>query len=291
MPVQIFDKKHTELKAVVIDFVDVKHADLSGLIAMKEVMVYARRKGVLFITMNVLPELQSLFARSHIVSDDIKACSPQLHENIRSAGIIAAEEDHLHQQRAATQGQSLDMESLGAVQLILSQQGNYDSMVELSMMSTSDNQTAQGNPHAAQQRETKGQLDETIFEESQHGSECQGNGGGDGGNLDVDVGLAWEDDEETREDMAGSGGLSARKNSYSPIPGQRGGGVMGHFSSADAGDGEDGGYIIAASGDAPVAGNGTVSHAVGEYKDAPVDEGAGSHTIHHISTATDEHRL
>jgi SulP family sulfate permease len=52
------DSDICELSVVVIDFVDVKHVDLSGLLAMRDVMLEAKSRGIAFVTVNVLPNIQ-----------------------------------------------------------------------------------------------------------------------------------------------------------------------------------------------------------------------------------------
>jgi hypothetical protein len=99
------------LKAVVIDFVDVKHVDLSGLVAMNEVMNYARKKDLYFFTMNVLPDIDTLLKKSHVYSDDIESVSPALGDAVRYA---------LNMVGCAPR-RELDTESLGGLQNLLNE--------------------------------------------------------------------------------------------------------------------------------------------------------------------------
>jgi len=106
---EIFAKRHADLQAVVIDFIDVKHADLSGLMAMKEVVDYARNNSLLVFMTNVLPEVEVVLSKSHIESDDIRTVEGALHDSIIEAvGMVGS---------AINPG--LDVESLGVVQSLL----------------------------------------------------------------------------------------------------------------------------------------------------------------------------
>ncbi|KAJ1433301.1 sulfate transporter family-domain-containing protein [Ochromonadaceae sp. CCMP2298] len=75
----------SDLQAVVIDFIDVKHADISGLIAMKEVVDYARKNSLLVFMVNISTEVGVLLSKCHIESDDIKSVEGLLHDSIMDA--------------------------------------------------------------------------------------------------------------------------------------------------------------------------------------------------------------
>jgi sulfate transporter 4 len=66
----------SKLRAVIIDFIDVKHVDLSGVAAMHEVMVEARARGILFIILHELPHVRTLMDRMGVVSDQLTDLEP-----------------------------------------------------------------------------------------------------------------------------------------------------------------------------------------------------------------------
>jgi hypothetical protein len=83
--------------------------DLSGLMAMKEVVDYARSNSLLVFMTNVLPEVEVVLTKSHIESDDIRTVEGALHDSIIEAvGMVGS---------ATNPG--LDVESLGVVQSLL----------------------------------------------------------------------------------------------------------------------------------------------------------------------------
>jgi MFS superfamily sulfate permease-like transporter len=64
---ELFTKEWPEERApqaVVIDFVDVKRADLSGLVAMYDAMVETKEGGVAFIPANVAADVRRVLDRS-----------------------------------------------------------------------------------------------------------------------------------------------------------------------------------------------------------------------------------
>lgn len=128
---QIFEK-HQDLQAVVIDFIDVKHADLSGLFALKEVMSHAKKQKMAVFLSNVIPEVQHLLTKADVSGDDITLCSADLQEAIRAA--IAVTET------AAVD--SIDVESLGLVQDLL-RVTKSNSLLELATWSAAKENSAQ----------------------------------------------------------------------------------------------------------------------------------------------------
>mmetsp|Transcript_1564 Transcript_1564/g.3670 ORF Transcript_1564/g.3670 Transcript_1564/m.3670 type:complete len:735 (+) Transcript_1564:211-2415(+) len=114
---EIFAKRHADLQAVVIDFIDVKHADLSGLLAMKEVVDYARSNSLLVFMANISPEVGVLLAKSHIEGDDIREVQGALHDSIMDAVGMGG---------APNPNPGLDVESLGVVQSMLTDNDTRD---------------------------------------------------------------------------------------------------------------------------------------------------------------------
>lgn len=88
-----------------IDFVDVKHADLSGLIAMKEVMDHAKKQKITVVLVNISNEMQVHLAKAHIEGDDITKCSEELQDKILAAQAVSGD----------ASVETLDVESLGMV--------------------------------------------------------------------------------------------------------------------------------------------------------------------------------
>jgi hypothetical protein len=122
--VQIFEK-HKDLRAVVLDFVDVKHADLSGLFAMKEVMDHAKKSKLGVFLANVLPDVQALLTKSEIAGDDINKCSSELRDAVLAAQAVAGN---------PVMSESLDVESLGMVTGLL-KTSKAQSLLELAQWS------------------------------------------------------------------------------------------------------------------------------------------------------------
>ena len=92
-----------------IDFVDVKHADLSGLIAMKEVMDHAKKQQITVVLVNISTEMQVHLTKAHIEGQDITKCSEDLQDKILAAQAVSGD---------ATV-ETLDVESLGMVTELL----------------------------------------------------------------------------------------------------------------------------------------------------------------------------
>jgi hypothetical protein len=101
-----------------------KHADLSGLFAMKEVMDNAKLQNIKVFLVNLSPELQSHLARSDISGDDITKCSPELQDKIFAAQAVAG----------GSAVESLDEESLGTVAELL-RESKTSSLLELAQWS------------------------------------------------------------------------------------------------------------------------------------------------------------
>jgi MFS superfamily sulfate permease-like transporter len=99
------------LKAVVIDFVDVKYVDLSGLLAMYDIMVEAKEKGIVFVTANVAPDVQAIMDKMGIVNDTITDLKLYHHVTTAAAMIGTAGETD----------KRLEMECLASVTCILSE--------------------------------------------------------------------------------------------------------------------------------------------------------------------------
>jgi MFS superfamily sulfate permease-like transporter len=117
---ELFTKERSDdkpLKAVVIDFIDVKHVDLSGLLAMYDVMVEA----ILFVTVNVTPNVQTIMDKMGIISDEIGDLKLQLCVTTATARIG----------RACPREKGLEMECLGSVTHMLSQEEQPNVAVEL----------------------------------------------------------------------------------------------------------------------------------------------------------------
>jgi len=68
---EIFERPHDNLQVVVINFVDVKHIDLSGLLAMKDVFDFCHKKKLLFVAQNVIPSIDEMLVKMGIVSDEV----------------------------------------------------------------------------------------------------------------------------------------------------------------------------------------------------------------------------
>jgi hypothetical protein len=105
---QIFLKRR-DLKAVVIDFIDVHHADLSGLEAMKEVTDSAKKNSIAVFFVNLSPEIQSLLGRAEIQGNDLDTCDKDLQAAILAAQAVAQ----------STPVEQLGTESLGMVEELL----------------------------------------------------------------------------------------------------------------------------------------------------------------------------
>lgn len=95
---------------MVLDFVDVKHADLSGLFAMKEVMVAAKKAQIFVFVSNVLPEVGALLARVEVVGADLEACPEELRDAVVAAQALSGNN---------VMADSLNEESLGLVSSLL----------------------------------------------------------------------------------------------------------------------------------------------------------------------------
>lgn len=109
-----------------------KHADLSGLIAMKEVMEHAKKQGILIFLVNLNPEMQSHLSKSGIEGDDIAKCSEELQDKILAARAVSG---------GSAASESLDVESLGMVTDLL-KESKTNSLIELAQWSASkDRQT------------------------------------------------------------------------------------------------------------------------------------------------------
>ena len=85
---QIFEM-HPNLRAAVVDFVDVKLADLSGLMALLDVMEHAKKQDLRMFIVNVIPEVQTLLSKIGVVGDDINQCSDELRDEILTARALA----------------------------------------------------------------------------------------------------------------------------------------------------------------------------------------------------------
>ena len=95
---------------MVLDFVDVKHADLSGLFAMKEVMVAAKKAQIFVFVSNVLPEVGALLARVEVAGADLDACPEELRDAVVAAQALSGNN---------VMADSLNEESLGLVSSLL----------------------------------------------------------------------------------------------------------------------------------------------------------------------------
>lgn len=74
LSLQIFTQKK-DITAVVLDFANVKQADLSGISALREVFEYAHKRDIAVFTANVSPLVQALFDRAAVrgaLPSDIK---------------------------------------------------------------------------------------------------------------------------------------------------------------------------------------------------------------------------
>jgi ABC-type transporter Mla MlaB component len=130
---QIFEKrddKDGKLEAVVLDFVDVKHADMSGIMAMKEVLESAKKLSIKVFLVNMTPEIVSHLVKAHIEDDDLSQCSPELQAKVGAAQALAA--------GACTE--ALDAESLGMVSDLL-RQSKSNSLLELAQWAAAEKGT------------------------------------------------------------------------------------------------------------------------------------------------------
>ena len=132
---EIFERNKGELKAVVLDFIDVKHADMSGLIAMKEVMDVAKKVDMRVFLVNRSPEIQYLMDKAGVASDDPEKLTPELQESIRAALAVSGNSVH----------ETLDVESLGMVQELLNET-RAGSLLELATWSARERSSAVNNP-------------------------------------------------------------------------------------------------------------------------------------------------
>jgi DNA-binding NarL/FixJ family response regulator len=117
---------------VVLDFVDVKHADMSGIMAMKEVLESAKKLNIKVFLVNMTPEIVSHLVKAHIEDDDLSQCSPELQAKVGAAQALAA--------GACTE--ALDAESLGMVSDLL-RQSKSNSLLELAQWAAADRGPAQ----------------------------------------------------------------------------------------------------------------------------------------------------
>jgi DNA-binding NarL/FixJ family response regulator len=117
---------------VVLDFVDVKHADMSGIMAMKEVLESAKKLSIKVFLVNMTPEIVSHLVKAHIEDDDLSQCSPELQAKVGAAQALAA--------GACTE--ALDAESLGMVSDLL-RQSKAHSLLELAQWAAVEKGPAQ----------------------------------------------------------------------------------------------------------------------------------------------------
>ena len=125
-----------ELKAVVIDFIDVKHADLSGLLALQEVMNHAKKQDLRVFLVNVIPEVQALLEKSEVAGDDISIVSDELREIILAAQAVVGS-------ASGVATESLDVESLGLVTDLL-RESKANSLLELATWSATKDKATNG---------------------------------------------------------------------------------------------------------------------------------------------------
>lgn len=159
----------TDLQAIVIDFIDVKHADLSGLLALKEVMDHADKLKLAVFLTNVTPEVQHLLTKSNIHGANISECSSDLRDMIRAALMASTTSD-------AAAAEYMQVESLGLVQELLRVQS-------VSGRSRSNSQASVTSWSAAREQHTShrnSHLD-SIHSDSDSGRESEEEGGDKGG--------------------------------------------------------------------------------------------------------------
>ena len=116
--------KNSGQKAVVLDFIDVKHADMSGIIVMQEVIEEAHKRDLRVFLVNISAEVQGLLTRARVQGDDITACSFELQDNINAALAVAG----------GASAECLDEESLGMVSELL-KETRAGSLLELAQWS------------------------------------------------------------------------------------------------------------------------------------------------------------
>jgi len=216
---EIFEKRSEELQAVVIDFIDVKHADMSGLFAMKDVMDYARKLNILVFFVNVLPDIQVLLTKSDMEADDISKVASPLKDNIMEASAMVGSASNV----------GLDVESLGMVRQLLNVSQNTNSYIGL------EQETQQQSIESAESVSTNrdaaagGLLINGDDDEDEEGGGGKSSGGG------ITVGAAGAGGDNS------TGGSGSRKGSSSLTSAQfwnvdKDGGSTGVAAGSDHGD-------------------------------------------------------
>lgn len=122
---------------MVLDFVDVKHADLSGLFSMKEVMDYARKEKIAVFLSNVTPNMQELLTRAEITGTDLATVSEEVRGAVEAALAVAGH----------VSADSLDEESLGMVSELL-RETKSSSLMELATWSAVKERDTHTNTHS-----------------------------------------------------------------------------------------------------------------------------------------------
>ena len=82
---QVIDKRSQELRALLLDFIDVKMVDITGLIGLKEVVEQSQLKGVLVGGVNISSSVNAMFVKFGITLNSLEVIRSSL-ETVTPSG-------------------------------------------------------------------------------------------------------------------------------------------------------------------------------------------------------------
>jgi MFS superfamily sulfate permease-like transporter len=86
LQIELLERKNKDIadtKAIVLDFIDVHHVDLSGMQSMKEIIEDVRKQGIPVVLVNVMEQIEGIIWKIGIKSDVID--DPKLQSIVESA--------------------------------------------------------------------------------------------------------------------------------------------------------------------------------------------------------------